>query len=256
MNRLTITAASLLLFLGAGCSRYEAAEAPALTPIAPTKTIEQTETPVKTTPAVTTTPIASSTAVVTTTPTQKIAASANLLAENYDEFSSLEIFATSSQAIYFQRQLDGLGGYILFNNSLVPLIRVDRATGEMRQITTKTTFTSPQDVMPDDSLIVYVVAEDARGKGIVTIDPATNLQKFYPITPPAPYTIIGDVRFSPSGKEVAFAMAVSNPDKEQGVVYRMNLETGKTTRVAATKPADNTYYRVLGWTEQDTVIYE
>ena len=66
----------------------------------------------------------------------------------------------------------------------------------------------------------------------------------------------GDAGATPNGKEVAFAMAANNPDKEQGVVYRLNLATGKTTRVAATKPADNTYYRVLGWTPQDTVIYK
>lgn len=242
MNRVGAAIICLFFLIGAGCgSSYEPIEAPTLDPIAPTvkkpESLPATSTPTVPKPS-------------------KPATSPNLLSQNYDEFSRLEIFASTSQAIYFQRQLAGLGGYIIFPNNQVPLIRVDRATGQMRQITTKTTFTSPQDVLPDDSLIVYVVSEDPRGKGIATVEPSTGLQRFYPITPPSPYTIIGDVRFSPSGQEVAFAMAANNPDREQGVVYRLNLTTGKTTRVAATKPTDNTYYRVLGWTPQDTVIYK
>ena len=135
-------------------------------------------------------------------------------------------------------------------------IVVDAETGEVRKITSRSQFTSAQDVSRDDSLIAFVVNEDPRGKGIATFDPAKNLHKFYPITPPAPYTVIGDVRISPDGKEVAFALAAQNPDKERGAVYRLNLETGKTTLVAATKPDDNTYFQVHGWTAQGTVIYK
>lgn len=242
MYKVGATIVCLIFLVGAGCgSSYEPIEAPTLNPITPTAKKPEVS------------PITTTTLPKKQT---KPSLSPNLLNQNYDEFSRLEIFASTSQAIYFQRQLAGLDGYVIFPNNQVPLIRVDRVTGEMLQITTKTKFTSPQDTLPDDSLIAYVVSEDPRGKGIVTIEPSTGLQKFYPISPPTPYTVIGDVRFSPNGKEVAFAMAANNPDQEQGAVYRLNLTTGKTTRVAATKPADNTYYRVLGWTPQDTVIYK
>lgn len=250
MKKITLFTSALLL-LGAGCSRYAPETAPALDPITPTAVNNPAVEPAKPT----TTPITPSTTpkLVTTTPISF----PNLLAQDNSrgELTALNLFATSSDAFYFQRELDGMGGYIIFNVNQNPLIRVDRSTGEMKIITTKTKFTAPEDVMPDDSLIAYVVSEDPRGKGIATVDPATGLQKFYPITPPAPFTLLGNVRFSPDGKEVAFAMAVGDPDHEQGAVYRLNLATGKTTRVAITKPADNTYFTVLGWTPQNTINY-
>lgn len=246
-----IFATSTLLLLGASCSRYTPNTAPALAPIAPTGPINTITEPVKTTstPAATTT--------VPTIVTTTLVTPPNLLAQTDErsEPTALNLFATSTAAFYFQRELDGMGGYIIFNVNQNSLIRVDRFTGEMKTITTKTKFTAPEDVMSDDSLIAYVVSEDPRGKGIATVEPKTGLQKFYPITPPAPFTLLGDVRFSPDGTEVAFAMAVGDPDHEQGAVYRLNLATGKTTRVATTKAADNTYFNVTGWTPQNTVIY-
>lgn len=249
MKYLPLIAASALLLVGAGCSRYKPIEAPALNPISTTSKQEPVVSAPSSTPAASTTP--------TTGPVTTTAVMENPLTEDtVGGLSFLELFATTTKAVYLRRVPDGLGGYILFDSIQTPLIRIDLATGETRKITTKTMFTSAQDVMRDDSMIAYVVLEDPRGKGIATLDPATNLQKFYPITPPAPYTTIGDVRFSPDGKEVAFALAAQNPDKERGAVYRLNLTTGKTTLVAATKPDDNTFFKVHGWTAQGTVIYK
>lgn len=248
MKYLSLVAASTLLLIGAGCSRYEAVEAPALNPITTTSKVEPVDNPAPTT---------STTTVVAEKPIQgSVADVENFLTENtVGGPSFLELFATTSKAVYLRRVPDGLGGYILFNTIQTPLLRIDLASGNVRKIITKTMFTSAQDVMRDDSLIAYVVNEDPRGKGIATLDPATNLQKFYPITPPAPYTIIGDVRLSPSGEEVAFALAANNPDKERGAVYRLNLKSGKTTLVASTKPEDNTFFQIHGWTPQGTIIY-
>lgn len=249
MKYLPLFAASTLLLVGAGCSRYEPVEAPALNPISTTSKTE----PVVSNP--TSTSSASTTTIAA--PTTTIAVSENLLTEDtVGGPSFLELFATTTKAVYLRRVPDGLGGYILFDTIQTPLIRIDAETGEVRKITSRSQFTSAQDVSRDDSLIAFVVNEDPRGKGIATFDPAKNLHKFYPITPPAPYTVIGDVRISPDGKEVAFALAAQNPDKERGAVYRLNLETGKTTLVAATKPDDNTYFQVHGWTAQGTVIYK
>ncbi len=250
MKYYSLIAACTLLLVGAGCSRYETVEAPALNPITTTGKTEPAATPTPSTTLVTTTPAKNPT-------TAAAIKSENILAENtVGGPSFLELFATTTKAVYMRRVPDGLGGYILFDTIQTPLLRIDLETGEVRKITTKTMFTSAQDVMSDDSLIAYVVNEDPRGKGITTLDPATNLQKFYPITPPAPYQIIGDVRLSPDGTEVAFALAAGNPDKERGAVYRLNLKTGKTTLVAATKPEDNTFFQVHGWTAQGTVIYK
>jgi len=245
MRATHLLAASALFLIGTGCSRYQSTEAPAIEPIGPTKKIE------------TAAPTITNTSTITTTSSVKVLVAENFLTENtVGGPSYLTLFATSSKAIYLRRVPDGLGGYIIFETVQTPLLRLDLETGQVRKITTKKLFTSAQDVMPDDSLIAYVVNEDAAGKGIVTLDPSSNLQKFYPITPPAPYTIIGDLHFSPDGQELAFALAASNPDKERGAVYRLNLKTGKTTLVATTAAADNTYLRIHGWTPQGTIIYK
>lgn len=247
MKYLPFIAVSALLLVGAGCSRYEPIEAPALNPISTTNKPEPTVNPAPS-------PSVSTTTVSKPDPSPVILE--NFLTEDtVGGPSFLELFATTTKAIYLRRVPDGLGGYILFNTIQTPLIRIDAETGEVRKITSRSQFTSAQDVSRDDSLIAFVVNEDPRGKGIATFDPAKNLHKFYPITPPAPYTVIGDVRISPDGSEVAFALAAQNPDKERGAVYRLNLTTGKTTLIASTKPGDNTFFAVHGWTPQGTIIY-
>ena len=74
---------------------------------------------------------------------------------------------------------------------------------------------------------------------------------------------MGDLYFSPDGKEIAFATYVfwSGRDDEVLIpdgmpyVYTINLETGKTTQVSSSKSSD-TVLRVTSWTGDKPTVSE
>ena len=77
------------------------------------------------------------------------------------------------------------------------------------------------------------------------------------IQPPAVVTdaaVLGDARFSPDGSRLAFAMARSAPDNEQGWVAVSQGMSGPARLVAASPAGD--YFSVWGWLDDQTLILQ
>jgi tricorn protease-like protein len=66
--------------------------------------------------------------------------------------------------------------------------------------------------------------------------------------------VMGSARFSPAGDRVAFALAKSDPNDEQGWVA-IGDSTGGTAQLILTSDAGS-YYSVLGWLDDQTLLVQ
>ena len=79
------------------------------------------------------------------------------------------------------------------------------------------------DLSPDASM----AADHCNPKAMELIDVATQVTRTVP--PPAEvqdFGVVGGARFSPDGKQLAFALARRNPDNEQGWVALAEVAGG------------------------------
>jgi tricorn protease-like protein len=68
------------------------------------------------------------------------------------------------------------------------------------------------------------------------------------------YRVMGSARFSPAGDRVAFALAKSDPNDEQGWVAVGDSTTGIAQLVLTSDTGS--YYSVLGWLDDQTLLVQ
>jgi tricorn protease-like protein len=65
---------------------------------------------------------------------------------------------------------------------------------------------------------------------------------------------MGSARFSPDGKQVAFALAKANPDDEQGWIA-LGASSGGTAKAILTGEPGS-YYTIAGWLDDQTLLVQ
>jgi WD40 repeat protein len=163
-------------------------------------------------------------------------------------------WAPDGKHLYFSMEPSGLGGYILFGgrSSLYSLDVGSGATTEIIPVDLRHSAICLDDLSPDNTLI----ARHCDGEISVT-----NLQSGQRTKVNLPKELTpdmvsqrGDVRFSPDGTRLAFAMAKGDSNNEQGWVGVTDDLTG-SSRLVATAPKGS-YYSVLGWFDANTLLVE
>jgi WD40 repeat protein len=163
-------------------------------------------------------------------------------------------WAPDGQHLYFSMEPSGLGGYILFGgrSSLYALDVGSGATTEIIPVDLRHSVICLDDLSPDNTLIAR------HCDGAISV---TNLQSGQRTKVNLPKELTpdmvsqsGDVRFSPDGTRLAFAMAKGDSTNEQGWVGVTDDLTG-SSRLVATAPKGS-YYSVLGWFDGNTLLIE
>jgi hypothetical protein len=164
-----------------------------------------------------------------------------------------ELWSADGKYVYFSKEPVGLGGYILFSGAS-NLYQINVETKEVSEIIPQAT-SGPQiclDAISGDYRFVadnctenVVTIRDLQNGSSATIQPPSNVTG---------YRLMGSARFSPTGNQVAFAMAQGNPDDEHGWVA-VGDSTGGSSRLVLTGDAGS-YYLVLGWLDDQTLLVQ
>jgi len=165
-----------------------------------------------------------------------------------------EFWSADGQSLYFSKEPVGIGGYILFSGAS-NLYKIDIATKEVTEIIPQAPSNSPQiclDAISGD----YRFVADHCTQNMITV---RDLQSGTTTTIQAPvgfteYKVMGSSRFSPAGDRVAFALAKSDPNAEQGWIA-VGDSKGGTAKLILTGDTGS-YYTILGWMDDQTLLVQ
>jgi hypothetical protein len=165
-----------------------------------------------------------------------------------------QLWSADGQSLYFSKEPVGLGGYILFAGAS-NLYKIEIKTKAITEIIPQTPSTGPQaclDAISGD----YRFVVDHCTQGVITI---RDLQNGGTTTIKAPtdatgYKVMGSARFSPMGDLVAFALAKSDPNNEQGWVA-IGPSSGGQAKVILVGQTGS-YYTIQGWLDDQTLLVQ
>ncbi|OGO26263.1 MAG: hypothetical protein A2136_09380 [Chloroflexi bacterium RBG_16_54_11] len=165
-----------------------------------------------------------------------------------------EFWSADGQLLYFSKEPVGIGGYIPFP-SASNLFKIDIESKQVTEIIPVSPDTGPQSCL-DAISVDYRFVADHCTPGVITI---RDLQsgETKTIQPPddaTGYHMLGSVRFSPDGSQVAFALAAGNPDNEHGWVAVGDIALG-ASKVILDGGAVS-FYTVLGWLDEWTILVQ
>ena len=163
-------------------------------------------------------------------------------------------WAPDGKHLFYSMEPSGLGGYILFGGHS-SLFILDIASGQSTELIpfdAQHTTICLDDLSPDQTLIsshcdktISVVNLGTKQKTVI------NLPKDVPA---GDVGVVGDARFSPDGKRLAFSIARGEPDNEQGWLAVTDDLSG-SSRLLAKSPA-GAFYSLMGWLDNTHLIVE
>lgn len=159
-------------------------------------------------------------------------------------------WAADGQRLYFSKEPLGLGGYILFTG-VTNVWALNVADGSVAEVVPAGSgAVCIDDLAPDESLVAHHCTDGQAG----VYAPGQALVAAIAPPPEAPELRVGDVRLSPDGSRVAFALALGNPEAEQGWAA-VSDGLGGTAHLIAKADAPG-YFLVAGWLDADTVLLQ
>jgi hypothetical protein len=165
-----------------------------------------------------------------------------------------EFWSADGQSLYFSKEPVGLGGYILFGGAS-NLLKIDIATNDVTEVIAPTPSNGSQICMDAISGDYRFVADHCTQNVITVRDLQSGGSTTIQVSPDfTGYRVMGSARFSPAGDRVAFALAKSDPNDEQGWVA-IGDSTGGTAQLILTSDAGS-YYSVLGWLDDQTLLVQ
>jgi hypothetical protein len=164
-----------------------------------------------------------------------------------------QFWSADGKSLYFSREPSGIGGYILFDGAS-SLYKIDLASKQVSEVI-PVKFSSGMiclDAVTADLRYVadhcaqnVITIRDLTSGGTTTIQPPDGLTGF---------KVLGSARFSPDGSRVAYALAKSNPDAEQGWVAVSDGLEG-SSKLIMTGDA-GIFYNVVGWLDDQTLLVQ
>jgi hypothetical protein len=165
-----------------------------------------------------------------------------------------EFWSADGQSLYFSKEPVGLGGYILFGGAS-NLLMIDIATKDVTEVIAPTPSNGSQICMDAISGDYRFVADHCTQDVITVRDLQSGGSTTIQVSPDfTGYRVMGSARFSPASDRVAFALAKSDPNDEQGWVA-IGDSTGGTAQLILTSDAGS-YYSVLGWLDDQTLLVQ
>lgn len=166
--------------------------------------------------------------------------------------SEARIYRQTSCYAYVAISATGRGGYILYGGPDL-LYRLDLTTKALEPIAFQG-FLS--DVSADETLLVSIssVSGENVTPALYVVDIETGSAHGYSFQQP-PYQFVGDAKFSPNGKKIAFSAAVGNPEMEESALFILDLETGEFSAIGKLGEPTTDIYHVSGWADNDTPLY-
>jgi hypothetical protein len=165
-----------------------------------------------------------------------------------------QFWSADGQSLYFSKEPVGLGGYILFSGAS-NLLKIDIATKDVTEVIAPPPSSGPQtclDALSGDYRFVadhctqnVITVRDLQSGGSTTLQAPTDVTG---------YRVLGSARFSPTGDRVAFALALGNPDNEQGWVAVGDSSGGVSKLILVGDTGS--YYTVQGWLDDQTLLVQ
>jgi hypothetical protein len=165
-----------------------------------------------------------------------------------------EFWSADGKTLYFSKEPVGLGGYILFGGAS-NLYQIDLATKKVTEVLPPGA-SGAQVCLDAISGDLRYLADHCSQKSISVRDlvsgGTTTIQA--PREASLLFQALGSARFSPDGRRLAFALALRNPDNEQGWVAVSDGISGGSKLVLTSKLGS--YYTVLGWLDDQTLLIQ
>ncbi len=165
-----------------------------------------------------------------------------------------QLWSADGKSLYFSKEPSGLGGYILFPGAS-SLYKIDIATKQVTELipaNLSSGLSACLDAISGDYRYVAghcsqnaITIRDLTSGATTTIQPPDGLTGF---------RILGSARFSPDGSRLAFALAKSNPDDEQGWVAVSDGIQGSSELILTASAG--VYYNVIGWLDDQTLLVQ
>lgn len=167
--------------------------------------------------------------------------------------TGITIFKQTKKYLYLGPQIDGLGGYILYEALPNRIVQFDPTSGGFAIFSFGGVA---EDITPDDRFQLWITAgQGSLAFSVFDTAPRTQATKATQTFPVAKgYTQAGNARFSPDGKRFAYAAAFGIPDRDGGAIFMVDLATKKQTKLAES-PKPNQIPHIRGWKTVSTPDY-
>jgi hypothetical protein len=163
-------------------------------------------------------------------------------------------WSADGKSLYFSREPSGIGGYIVFAGAS-SLYKIDLDSKQISELI-PTSFPSGKAACLDALSLDDRYVADHCAQNVITIhDLSTGTTTT--IQPPeglTGYRVMGDARFSPDGSRVAFALAKSDPNGEQGWIAVSQGLQGSSQLILTS--AAGVSYSVIGWLDDQTLLIQ
>ncbi len=165
-----------------------------------------------------------------------------------------EFWSADGQALYFSKEPVGIGGYILFGGAS-NLYKINITTKEVTELIPLGSSSGPQVCLDAVSADFQYVADHCSQDKITIRDLTSN--ETTTILPPADvsgFRVVGSARFSPDGSRLAYALARSDPENEQGWVAVSDGTSGGSKLILTSQIGS--YYTIAGWLDDRTLLVQ
>ncbi len=165
-----------------------------------------------------------------------------------------EFWSADGQSLYFSKEPVGSGGYVLFGGAS-NLYKINITTKEVTALIPLAPSYEPQACL-DAVSADFRYAADHCWQNRITIRDLTS-GVITTILPPADvseFRIAGSARFSPDGSRLAYALARSDQENEQGWVAVSDGTSGGS-KLILTSPVGS-YYTIAGWLDDRTLLVQ
>jgi hypothetical protein len=163
-------------------------------------------------------------------------------------------WSADGKSLYFSREPVGIGGYFVFTG-ISSLYKMDIASKKVTDLL-PLTFPSGSYSCLDAISLDYRYVADHCSPDVITIHDLSS-GATTTIQPPkglTGYRLLGSTRFSPDGSRVAFGLAKSDPNAEQGWVGVSDGLEGVSKLILTSEIGYS--YTVVGWLNDQTLLLQ
>ncbi len=163
--------------------------------------------------------------------------------------TNIHIFKQTKNYVYLAPEIEGLGGYMLYEALPTRVVRVDIKTGDQKIFRVGGVL---QDISEDEKHMLWVIA--GQGSLSFAVYDTMSDKRSMTVTVDKKFSQAGNARFSPDTKKFAYAAALGMPDRDGGAV--VSVDIAKKQQVVLVEDLhSNKVPRIYGWKSTVTVDY-